>query len=364
MNPIRLSNFFFVLILSSFVFTNVLSADMPLPFPEELGISQNESTSSDAKVNGAAAANGAASNANENGASTSNSGSSENDGTDENNSNRSSKTTNVSSSDSGESASTQKNANTTSTNVSFGNPSNAADGNSEISEPDSAKPASKTTLPNSEKTSLKKKKDKKKEDPSESGYKKGLLRLRENQRNNAKTEFNQSAGQGKSANASRLEDARLTAENSNDANAITEQIDSEDEKWKAVFEVARALRGNGKIPEAETQYLKIITEAPESFQTISLLSLGEMLSSTDRKDSGRRYLLQLVKQLQKKPELDPKKDQLEKAVTLIARIYGDQGKYEEAENWAKAYLNRMNPEASEDSPFVKELRRILKRRYY
>ncbi|WP_061246785.1 tetratricopeptide repeat protein [Leptospira noguchii] len=228
----------------------------------------------------------------------------------------------------------------------------------------SSKLETKTILPNSEKTSLKKKKDKKKEDPSESGYKKGLLRLRENQRTHAKSEFNQSSGQGKSANASKLEDARLTAESSNDAGAITEQIDSEDGKWKAVFEVARALRGNGKILEAETQYLKIITEAPENFQSISLFSLGEMLSSTERKDSARRYLLQLVKLLRKKPELDPKKDQLEKVVTLIARIYGDQGKYEEAENWAKTYLNRLNPDASEDSPFVKELRGILKRRYY
>ncbi|MDI7186820.1 hypothetical protein QMM42_11480 [Leptospira santarosai] len=226
------------------------------------------------------------------------------------------------------------------------------------------KPSEKTILPNSEKTSLKKKKDKKKEDPSESGYKKGLLRLRENQRNSAKREFDQSSGQGKSANSSRLENAKLTAENSSDTNTITEQIDSEDEKWKAVFEVARAFRGSGKISEAETQYLKIITEAPENFQSISLLSLGEMLSFTERKDSARRYLLQLVKLLQKKPELDPKRDQLEKAVTLIARIYGNQGKYEEAENWAKTYLNRLNPEATEDSPFVKELQKILKRRYY
>ncbi|MDI7156380.1 tetratricopeptide repeat protein [Leptospira santarosai] len=226
------------------------------------------------------------------------------------------------------------------------------------------KPSEKTILPNSEKTSLKKKKDKKKEDPSESGYKKGLLRLRENQRNSAKREFDQSSGQGKSANSSRLENAKLTAENSSDTNTITEQIDSEDEKWKAVFEVARAFRGNGKISEAETQYLKIITEAPENFQSISLLSLGEMLSFTERKDSARRYLLQLVKLLQKKPELDPKRDQLEKAVTLIARIYGNQGKYEEAENWAKTYLNRLNPDATEDSPFVKELQKILKRRYY
>ncbi|MDI7203732.1 tetratricopeptide repeat protein [Leptospira santarosai] len=226
------------------------------------------------------------------------------------------------------------------------------------------KPSEKTILPNSEKTSLKRKKDKKKEDPSESGYKKGLLRLRENQRNSAKREFDQSSGQGKSANSSRLENAKLTAENSSDTNTITEQIDSEDEKWKAVFEVARAFRGNGKISEAETQYLRIITEAPENFQSISLLSLGEMLSFTERKDSARRYLLQLVKLLQKKPELDPKRDQLEKAVTLIARIYGNQGKYEEAENWAKTYLNRLNPEATEDSPFVKELQKILKRRYY
>ncbi|PJZ52571.1 hypothetical protein [Leptospira adleri] len=251
-------------------------------------------------------------------------------------------------------------------NVSTSSPGN---GNNEIASKDSSTEEStgipeKTTLPNSSKTSLKKKKDKKKEDPSESGYKKGVLRLRENQRNNAKTEFNQASGQGKTANASKLEDARLTAESANDASSITEQIDSEEEKWKAVFEVARALRGNGKIPEAESQYLKIITEAPENFQSISLLSLGEMLSSTDRKDSSRRYLLQLVRLLQKKPELDPQKQNLEKAVTLIARIYGDQGRYEEAENWAKTYLTRMNPDASEDSPFVKELRRILKRRYY
>lgn len=235
---------------------------------------------------------------------------------------------------------------------------------SDRSKEEVAKLLEKTILPNYRKTSLKKKKDKKKEDPSESGYKKGLLRLRENQRNKAKSEFDQSSLQGKSANSSRLENARLTAESSNEVNAITEQIDSEDEKWKAVFEVARALRGNGKIAEAETQYLKIITEAPENFQSISLLSLGEMLSFTDRKDSARRYLLQLVKLLQQKPELDPKKDQLEKAVTLIARIYGDQGRYEEAENWAKTYLNRLNPDASEDSSFVKELKRILKRRYY
>ncbi|PKA04202.1 hypothetical protein CH375_12410 [Leptospira ellisii] len=223
---------------------------------------------------------------------------------------------------------------------------------------------SRTRLPNSSKTNLKKKKEKKKEDPSESGYKKGVLRLRENQRGNAKSEFGQAGGQGKSSNAARLEDARLTAESSNDANAITEQIDSEDEKWRAVFEVARSLRGNGKIQEAEAQYIRLITEAPENFQVIALVSLGEMLSSTERKDSARRYLLQAIKLLQRKPELDSKRERLERAVTLIARIYAEQGKYEEAENWAKAYLNRMNPDASEDSPFVKELRRIIQRRNY
>nr|WP_246057357.1 tetratricopeptide repeat protein [Leptospira gomenensis] len=223
---------------------------------------------------------------------------------------------------------------------------------------------SQTRLPNSSKTSLKKKKDKKKEDPSESGYKRGVLRLRENQRNNAKSEFDQAGGQGKSSNAARLEGARLTAESSNDANTITEQIDSEEEKWKAVFEVARSLRGNGKTQEAEAQYLRLITEAPENFQTIALVSLGEMLSVTERKDSARRYLLQAIKLIRKKPELDSKGEQQERAVTLIARIYAEQGKYEEAENWAKAYLNRINPNAEENSPFVKELRKIIQKRNY
>ncbi|EMO46454.1 tetratricopeptide repeat protein [Leptospira santarosai] len=309
------------------VVSSSLFADMPLPFPEESILSETEMNSTDV---------------------------SEQDVSEVTKPNETKETSefeskvsgNVSTEDSAKSLQTEDQK---TTNV---NPASVQ------------KPSEKTILPNSEKTSLKRKKDKKKEDPSESGYKKGLLRLRENQRNSAKREFDQSSGQGKSANSSRLENAKLTAENSSDTNTITEQIDSEDEKWKAVFEVARAFRGNGKISEAETQYLKIITEAPENFQSISLLSLGEMLSFTERKDSARRYLLQLVKLLQKKPELDPKRDQLEKAVTLIARIYGNQGKYEEAENWAKTYLNRLNPEATEDSPFVKELQKILKRRYY
>ncbi|RHX80025.1 hypothetical protein DLM77_09125 [Leptospira yasudae] len=324
-----------------------LYADMPLPFPEELeesSVSANEAGTSSSTGSGSAEAGNSADSKSK----SLNEGNSQSEGGSEEN-----KNSNVEGSNSSADPNAPKIA------------SSSTESGQEISKtiPEESARPSKTTLPNSEKTNLKKKKDKKKEDPSESGYKKGLLRLRENQRNNAKTEFNQ-AGQGKSANASRLEDARLTAESSNDANAITEQIDSDEEKWKAVFEVARSLRGNGKIPEAETQYLRIITEAPESFQSISLLSLGEMLSTTDRKDSARRYLLQLVKLLQKKPELDPKKDHLEKGITLIARIYSDQGKYEEAENWAKAYLERLNPDASEDSPFVKELRRILKRRYY
>ncbi|EKS07883.1 tetratricopeptide repeat protein [Leptospira santarosai] len=309
------------------VVSSSLFADMPLPFPEESILSETEMNSTDV---------------------------SEQDVSEVTKPNETKETSefeskvsgNVSTEDSAKSLQTEDQK---TTNV---NPASVQ------------KPSEKTILPNSEKTSLKRKKDKKKEDPSESGYKKGLLRLRENQRNSAKREFDQSSGQGKSANSSRLENAKLTAENSSDTNTITEQIDSEDEKWKAVFEVARAFRGNGKISEAETQYLRIITEAPENFQSISLLSLGEMLSFTERKDSARRYLLQLVKLLQKKPELDPKRDQLEKAVTLIARIYGNQGKYEEAENWAKTYLNRLNPEATEDSPFVKELQKILKRRYY
>ncbi|EMJ93163.1 tetratricopeptide repeat protein [Leptospira alstonii] len=333
------------------VITSSLFADMPLPFPEESGVSETENNTIDSsgkknfeivKPNETKTEGPESKDISTEASAFSKKDSLSQDLSSEESSNKESlpiqesKTTNVSSSE---------------TSQPLQNPS------------EDSFPA-KTILPNTSKTSLKKKKDKKKEDPSESGYKKGLLRLRENQRNNAKNEFNQSSGQGKSANASRLEDARLTAENSSDTNSITEQIDSEDEKWQAVFEVARVLRGNGKTSEAETQYLKIITEAPENFQSISLLSLGEMLSSTDRKDSAKRYLLQLVKLLRKKPELDPQKDQLEKAVTLIARIYGDQGKYEEAENWAKTYLNRLNPEASENSPFVKELRRILKRRYY
>ncbi|RHX84944.1 hypothetical protein [Leptospira stimsonii] len=325
-----------ILILAVFFFgiSFSISADMPLPFPEESTNSSPEPEMIPENTSGSAKTQMEESKAS-------------------------------SSEKSDSSINTDGESNSKATNVS--NPSTETK-ESRTSSKDSMEETpgvpEKTTLPNSSKTSLKKKKDKKKEDPSESGFKKGVLRLRENQRNNAKTEFNQASAQGKTANASKLEDARLTAESASDASSITEQIDSEDEKWKAVFEVARALRGNGKIPEAESQYLKIITEAPETFQMISLLSLGEMLSPTDRKDSARRYLLQLVKLLQKKPEMDPGKQNLEKAVTLIARIYGDQGKYEEAENWAKAYLSRMNPEASEDSPFVKELRRILKRRYY
>ncbi|MBW9232504.1 tetratricopeptide repeat protein [Leptospira santarosai] len=324
--------------LLAVVVSSSLFADMPLPFPEESILSETEMNSTDV---------------------------SEQDVSEVTKPNETKETSefeskvsgNVSTEDSAKSMQTE---NSKTTNVN----SVSVQKSSDRPEEEVVKLPEKTILPNSEKTSLKRKKDKKKEDPSESGYKKGLLRLRENQRNSAKREFDQSSGQGKSANSSRLENAKLTAENSSDTNTITEQIDSEDEKWKAVFEVARAFRGNGKISEAETQYLKIITEAPENFQSISLLSLGEMLSFTERKDSARRYLLQLVKLLQKKPELDPKRDQLEKAVTLIARIYGNQGKYEEAENWAKTYLNRLNPEATEDSPFVKELQKILKRRYY
>ncbi|ABJ79145.1 tetratricopeptide repeat protein [Leptospira borgpetersenii serovar Hardjo-bovis] len=331
-----------ILIFSFMVVASSSFADMPLPFPEELGLSETEMNAT---------------------------GNSEKDIPGVTKSNETKEVSEFVSKDTeSEKVSTEDSfkplqmEELKKTNASFLDPTSLQ--KSDRSKEEVAKLLEKTILPNSEKTSLKKKKDKKKEDPSESGYKKGLLRLRENQRNKAKSEFDQSSLQGKSANFSRLENARLTAESSNEVNAITEQIDSEDEKWKAVFEVARALRGNGKIAEAETQYLKIITEAPEDFQLISLLSLGEMLSFTDRKDSARRYLLQLVKLLQQKPELDPKRDQLEKAVTLIARIYGDQGRYEEAENWAKTYLNRFNPDASEDSPFVKELKRILKRRYY
>ncbi|MBM9499446.1 hypothetical protein JWG44_04185 [Leptospira sp. 201903071] len=325
-----------LLIFSGFLFGISVSifADMPLPFPEE-----SESSSSDLDVLEEKTKDSPTAKPEE---------------------------SKPSFSEKGDSVSTPSGIEPKTTNVSDSSPeteTQKSTSKDSMEESTMALPE-KTILPNSSKTSLKKKKDKKKEDPSESGYKKGVLRLRENQRNSAKTEFNQAGGQGKTANASKLEDARLTAESANDASSITEQIDSEEEKWKAVFEVARALRGNGKIPEAESQYLKIITEAPENFQSISLLSLGEMLSSTDRKDSARRYLLQLVKLLQKKPELDSQKQNLEKAVTLIARIYGEQGRYEEAENWAKTYLTRMNPEASEDSPFVKELRRILKRRYY
>lgn len=248
------------------VVSSSLFADMPLPFPEESILSETEMNSTDV---------------------------SEQDVSEVTKPNETKETSefeskvsgNVSTEDSAKSLQTEDQK---TTNV---NPASVQ------------KPSEKTILPNSEKTSLKKKKDKKKEDPSESGYKKGLLRLRENQRNSAKREFDQSSGQGKSANSSRLENAKLTAENSSDTNTITEQIDSEDEKWKAVFEVARAFRGNGKISEAETQYLKIITEAPENFQSISLLSLGEMLSFTERKDSARRYLLQLVKLLQKNRSL-------------------------------------------------------------
>ncbi len=191
------------------VVSSSLFADMPLPFPEESILSETEMNSTDV---------------------------SEQDVSEVTKPNETKETSefeskvsgNVSTEDSAKSLQTEDQK---TTNV---NPASVQ------------KPSEKTILPNSEKTSLKKKKDKKKEDPSESGYKKGLLRLRENQRNSAKREFDQSSGQGKSANSSRLENAKLTAENSSDTNTITEQIDSEDEKWKAVFEVARAFRGNGK----------------------------------------------------------------------------------------------------------------------
>ncbi|TGK43827.1 tetratricopeptide repeat protein [Leptospira andrefontaineae] len=149
----------------------------------------------------------------------------------------------------------------------------------------------KTKLPNlAEKKDKKNGKKKESTDPSRAAYERGLLRLRNGQKDAAKEEFGKAAStEGTASSQAKLELSKL--ENSKAPESNAEAPAEDDSRWKTSLETARSLRAQGKNSEAESILLRTATEGDGEYRSRALLQLGDMLFRMGRYSDARSYLM-------------------------------------------------------------------------
>lgn len=149
----------------------------------------------------------------------------------------------------------------------------------------------KTKLPNlAERKDKKNGKKKETTDPSRAAYERGLLRLRNGQKDAAKEEFGKAAStEGTASSQAKLELSKLENSKAPDSNA--EAPAEDDSRWKTSLETARSLRAQGKNSEAESILLRTATEGEGEYRSRALLQLGDMLFRMGRYSDARSYLM-------------------------------------------------------------------------
>ncbi|TGM13892.1 tetratricopeptide repeat protein [Leptospira selangorensis] len=216
-----------------------------------------------------------------------------------------------------------------------------------VSEPVKEK---KTKLPN-----LADKKDKKngkkKEavtDPSRAAYERGLLRLRNGQKDAAKEEFGKAAStEGTASSQAKLELSKLENTKAPESNA--EAPAEDDSRWKTSLETARSLRAQGKNSEAESILLRTATEGEGEYRSRALLQLGDMLFRMGRYSDARSYLMDFWNRFGKifpnaedtsSREFKRQREEKELGAYLLFKSSYKAGEGEWAKRFLKKYLDK------------------------
>ncbi|EPG75847.1 tetratricopeptide repeat protein [Leptospira fainei serovar Hurstbridge str. BUT 6] len=231
-----------------------------------------------------------------------------------------------------------------------------------------AKPKS-TQLPNLNGKKTRKAKKKDDQDPSQAAYERGLLRLRNGEKNAAQEEFTKAAGsQGEASGKAKLELSKLA---DTQTNSTSPESQDEEMKWKTLLESARSLRSQGKNSEAQTALLQVATEAPPEYRAQALLQLGDSLFRQGRFADSRAYLIDFWNRFGRKYPIsaDPNsaefRRQLEERDLGAYLLFKSSYKAGEAE-WARKFLIKYLEKSSDDSkgrfaPLRAELENLSKR---
>lgn len=207
----------------------------------------------------------------------------------------------------------------------------------------------KTKLPNlAEKKDKKNGKKKEVADPSRAAYERGLLRLRNGQKDAAKEEFGKAAStEGTSSSQAKLELSKL--ENVKTPESNTEVPAEDDSRWKTSLETARSLRAQGKNSEAESILLRTATEGEGEYRSRALLQLGDMLFRMGRYSDARGYLIDFWNRFGKtfpnaedpsSREFKRQREEKELGAYLLFKSSYKAGEGEWAKRFLKKYLDK------------------------
>lgn len=211
-----------------------------------------------------------------------------------------------------------------------------------------------TKLPNvndrKEKKSSKKKED---QDPSKAAYERGLLRLRNGQKDAAKEEFSKAAStEGSSTAQAKLELSKLGE--SKGSETASEAV-ADDSIWKTSLETARSFRAQGKNSEAESILLRVATEGGNEFKSRALLQLGDLLFRQGRYTDSRSYLIDFWNRFGKSfpvaedpntGEFKSQREEKELGAYLLFKASYKAGEGEWAKRFLKKYLDKTQESAS------------------
>ncbi|WP_246052875.1 tetratricopeptide repeat protein [Leptospira semungkisensis] len=227
----------------------------------------------------------------------------------------------------------------------------------------------KTQLPNlSEKKEKKNGKKKDVQDPSKAAFDRGLLRLRNGQKDAAKEEFNKAATTEGSASAqAKLELSKLEDPKAQEVESSGEEDDS---KWKTSLESARSMRAQGKNTEAEAVLLRVATEGSGEFRSRALLQLGDMLFRSGRYGDARGYLMDFWSRFgktfpnaedQNSREFKRQREEKELGAYLLFKASYKAGEGEWAKRFLRKYLDKTVSESEGVySPLRSEMEMLAK----
>ncbi|TGK05547.1 tetratricopeptide repeat protein [Leptospira langatensis] len=350
----------FVFLLTFFSFGNI-DADFPLPFPERADLSEGTQASNAEAISPTASLNSPIETSNQ----------------------ENSSGTAAASRKSSSSAVISGNASDQTTNSGSG-PDTSSSTEMATAGPERTSPSSerkigeekksvakekKTRLPNlSEKKEKKNGKKKDAQDPSQAAFDRGLLRLRNGQKDAAKEEFSKAATTEGSASAqAKLELAKLEDQKAPEAEAAGAEDDS---RWKTSLETARSLRAQGKNSEAESILLRVATEGSGEFRSRALLQLGDMLFRSGRYSDARGYLMDFWNRFgktfpnaedQNSREFKRQREEKELGAYLLFKTSYKAGEGEWAKKFLRKYLEKTVSESEGVySPLRSEMETLAK----
>ncbi|MBE7411452.1 MAG: hypothetical protein L6Q54_10935 [Leptospiraceae bacterium] len=243
---------------------------------------------------------------------------------------------------------------------------NQAKNNDTNKEPSPQKSEEKKSanLPNTqEKSNLKKLKKKSSKgsensiDESEPSYERGTIQLQRGKIENSKLEFKDSVSKEKEFSfKSKLEEIRILAleKKIEEAKNLAQNLENPDEKFQALFELARSLDNNSETSKEDSVsiYMTIITESPktEKIRQRSLWSISHLLYRVSDFQTSLYFLSDIIKN-------HKDSEYYKNALYLCGKIYEKpwNGKdIEKSKRFFSAYINTKLKDNFLNSDYSKE----------